>query len=106
MVCAVLNDSRAHPRVETHLAGRLLSLDGRCNYDCTITDVSEGGARVTCWAFGLMPARLFLFVARTSDLFESEVRWRRDGELGLRFIDAVPRSTRKVLIGLAAKPAH
>jgi hypothetical protein len=102
----VLNDSRAHPRFKTRLAGRLLSLDGRCNYDCTVTDVSEGGARVACDAFGLIPARIFLFVARTGDLFECEVRWRRDCEIGLRFIDAVPRSTRKVLIGLAAKPAH
>jgi hypothetical protein len=102
----VLNDSRAHPRFKTRLAGRLLSLDGRCNYDCTITDVSEGGARAASHAVGLVPARIFLFVARTSDLFECEVRWRRDGEIGLRFIDAVPHSTRKVLIGLPARPAH
>ena len=99
----MVNDNRAHPRFAARLKGRLLSLDGRCNYNCVVIDVSEGGARVSTAEFGLVPTRVFLFLAKSGDIFECDVRWRREGEVGLRFIiDGVPRSMRKALINLCA----
>jgi hypothetical protein len=82
------------------LDGRLLSLDGRCNYTCVITDVSEGGACVRTVEFGLVPSRVFLFVAKNADIFECDVMWRHAGEVGLRLIDTAGRSSRKTLLGL------
>jgi PilZ domain len=99
---AVVNDKRAHPRFEARLQGRLLSPDGRCNYSCVVLDVSEGGARVCTTESGLIPKRVFLFLAKTSDLFECDLRWRRENEIGLQFIDDVPRSMRKQLLNLCA----
>src|SRR5215210_6417226 len=84
---AVAYDNRAHPRVETRLKGRLLSLDGHCNYNCLVVDVSEGGARVSTADTYFIPARVFLFLAKSGDIFECDVKWRRDGEVGLAFID-------------------
>ena len=95
-------DNRAHPRFETRLKGRLLALDRRCNYNCTILDVSEGGARVCTEEFGLVPNRVFLFLAKSGDFFECEVRWRRQGEVGLRLIDGVHGAMKKTLVGLCA----
>jgi hypothetical protein len=97
----VIIDNRSHPRLEARLKGRLLSLDGRCNYHCVVLDVSEGGARVATAEFGLIPNRVFL-LATDIDTFECEVRWRRDGQVGVRFIDSVPRSTRIALLRLCA----
>ena len=103
----MLNDNRAHPRFEARLKGRLLSLDGRCNYNCLVVDVSEGGARAATSEFGLVPNRVFLILATNSDMFDCDVRWRRDGEVGLRFIDIVSRSTRSALLRLCAvEPAY
>ena len=96
----MVDNKRAHPRFSTSLDGRLLSLDGRCNYTCVITDVSEGGARVSTAEFGLVPNRIFLFEAKSADIFECEVMWRRAGEVGLRLIDSACRSSRKTLLGL------
>jgi hypothetical protein len=102
----MLRDNRAHPRFAARLAGRLLSLDGRCNFECTILDASEGGARASTPEFGLIPTRVFLSLTKTGEIFECEVRWRRDGELGLRFIDSAAREDRKALLRLCARPAH
>ena len=95
-------DNRAHPRFATSQRGRLLSLDGRCNYNCVIADVSEGGARVRTGDFGLVPNRVYLSIGNGSEFFDCDVRWRRDGQLGLRFTDIVSSSTRKKLIALCA----
>lgn len=103
----MINDNRAHPRFAARLKARLLSLDGRCNYNCVVIDASEGGARVTTAEFGLVPTRVFLILARSDDIFECDVQWRREGEVGLRFIDGVPRPTRKALLHLCAvEPIH
>ena len=96
----MVDNKRVHPRFATRLEGRLLSLDGLCNYMCVITDVSEGGARVSTAEFGLVPSRVFLLEAKSADIFECDVMWRRAGEVGLRLIDAAGRSRRKTLLGL------
>jgi hypothetical protein len=101
--CFVAIDNRAHPRIPTRLAGRLLSLDGRCNCRCIVADVSEGGARVRPHDYDLAPARVFLCLIDSGQFFECEVRWRRDGEIGLRFIDTVPSSVRRDLLKLCAR---
>lgn len=92
-------NSRAHPRQRSRLEGRLLTLDGRCNFRCVVVDVSEGGARVS-GVSELLPGKVFLFISMTSDIFECEIRWCRKNEIGLRFIDCAPRAQRKALLSL------
>ena len=92
-------DIRAHPRQHSRLDGRLLTLDGRCNFRCIVVDVSEGGARVS-GVGALLPGKVFLFISKTSDMLECEIRWCKKNEIGLRFIDSAPRSQRKALLSL------
>jgi hypothetical protein len=101
----VTSEKRAHPRMPTVERGRLLSLDGRCNYDCAIVDVSEGGARIRVREIGLVPSRVYLYVTSSSEIFDCEVRWRGDGEVGLRFSDVVLSSTRRRLLALCTPAA-
>lgn len=96
----MIQDQRAHPRIATRLDGRLLSTDGRCNLRCTITDLSEGGARVTSANSDLVPERVFLLIASSGDIFECEVRWRRADGVGFSFVDSPGRAIRKTLLGL------
>ena len=96
----VIQDSRAHPRIPTRLKGRLLSIDGRCNLNCIVIDLSEGGARVTTANYDLVPSHPFLLIEKTSDIFECEVRWRRADGVGLSFVDSPGRVCRKALLEL------
>ncbi len=103
---AMMQDSRAHPRIPTRLMGRLLSIDGRCNVNCTITDLSEGGAGVTSAEYYLIPNRVFLLVEKSGDIFECEVRRCRADGVGLSFIDSPGRACRRALLELCrAEPA-
>ena len=77
-------DNRAQSSVCDVQRGNFLSLDGRCNYDCVIADVSEGGARVRPGDFGLVPNRVYLSIGNGSEFFDCDVHWRRDGRIGLR----------------------
>jgi len=101
----VINNNRADTRFQARLEGRLLSLDGHCNYKCVVIDVSEGGARASTAEWGLVPNKVFLFLAETGDIFECDLRWRREGEVGLCFIDSVGRSRRKALLTLCTREA-
>ena len=91
-------DNRAHARVATSLDGRLLSTDGRCNLFCTVIDLSDGGARVRTRHDVYVPARVYLLVMKTGDLFDCEQRWWRENEIGFRFLDRPGRACRKALM--------
>ena len=99
----MISDNRAHPRVAANLHGRLLSTDGRCNLACTVTDLSEGGARVRTRHDAFVPDRVFLYVLQTGDVVDCEQRWSRDNELGLRFLDRPGRTCRQVLMDLCRR---
>jgi PilZ domain-containing protein len=101
-----MQDNRSSPRIPTRLKARLLSVDGRCNLNCVVLDLSEGGARVSASDYDLVPSRVFLVVEKTGDIFECEVKWRRADGLGFSFIDSPGRACRKVLLELCrAEPA-
>jgi hypothetical protein len=53
--------------------------------------------------FALVPTKVFLLLVKSGDTFECDVRWRREGQIGLAFIDGVPRSMRKALLDLCAE---
>jgi hypothetical protein len=46
-----MQNNRAYPRFQVDLEGKILRLDGSCKHNCTIQDISEGGARVTTHFF-------------------------------------------------------
>lgn len=80
-----------------------MSADGRCNLNCTVTDLSEGGARVSTADYGLVPGHVFLVVEKTNDIYECEVRWRYADAVGVRFIDSPGRTCRKALLAVCAR---
>ena len=95
-------NARADPRSSVALGGKILSLQGGTAFDCVIVDLSEGGARVVTKRFYQGSPSLYLFVAKTGDLFECTVQWQRDDEMGVRFVDSPGRSRRKMLLSLCA----
>jgi hypothetical protein len=95
-----MQNNRAHLRFQVDREGKILTLDGSCNYNCTIQDISEGGARVTTHIFRELPTKIFLFDKKSGKLFECEVRWQRDWAVGVRLVDTPARSHRRILLDL------
>ena len=91
---------RAEPRFAANLAGRLITLDGRCNISCTVSDVSASGARLTAMSFADVPERVFLLVKENGDMFECQVRWRQADQMGVSFVDLPRQSVRRTLLSL------
>jgi hypothetical protein len=62
----VMTNRRADPRFEVRIPGKLMWANGAASKDCTIRDLSEGGARVDTIVYTEVPATVDLFEARTA----------------------------------------
>jgi PilZ domain-containing protein len=92
------NNLRADPRFEVRIRGKLMWANGASSKDCTIKDLSEGGAQVDTIVFTDVPTTLDLFEGKNGDIFECVVRWQRGPMIGLQFLDVCSRSKRRGLI--------
>jgi hypothetical protein len=78
------SSKRRHTRL--HVAAPACVFAGGQLYGCVIRDMSRGGARIEMPP-GIDPGRSFqLFVGGSDVPYRSEVVWKRDRELGLRFL--------------------
>jgi PilZ domain-containing protein len=79
------SDLRRAKRSRTLLAGKLCFGSG-LSADCTISDLSDSGARVRSNTAAIIPPEVFLVHLRDQRAFEATVVWRRaNGNLGLKF---------------------
>jgi len=100
-----MREKRAFPRHDVEIEGRLVFADGTCMLDCTIIDISEGGARIKTTLDVRAPARAYLWQAKTATVFDCEVRWQEHKLIGLHFVDICGRQMRRTLME-ACSPAH
>ena len=76
-------------RRRTLLTGILLHGPGRWTLDCSIRDVSEGGAHIRTPAVVHL-ARPTVLLAPSADwAFEATVAWQRDRDMGLTLVAAL-----------------
>ena len=79
-----LSDLRQSKRKRTLLAGKLCYGAG-LSADCTISDLSDGGAKVRSDAADIVPTEVYLVHLRDQKAYEATVAWRRtNGTLGLK----------------------
>lgn len=83
-------DRRTERRVSTHLPGVIATLDGLAEYDCTIRDLSENGARVTLPKGALLPNEIYLMHVKERTAYRAQAVWRLDASMGVKFISAIP----------------
>lgn len=77
---------RANPRQSVHIKARIVCPDlSRC-VDCTVLDVSEGGALASVRTQVTVPDRIYLWQPVSQTMIECEVRWRKLNLLGLKFL--------------------
>ena len=84
------NDKRLVVRRRTILEGKIFD-DGGTFAECTVFDLSTTGARVK--SDNLFEGRdaVNLKIARLPNIQRSEIVWRRNGQLGLRFANEIKR---------------
>lgn len=94
----MIDTRRTDPRFEVRIPGKLMWANGASSKDCTIKDLSEGGAKLDTTVFTSVPDKVNLFEGKTGNIFECAVRWQQGAMIGLQFIDMCSRAKRRALI--------
>lgn len=79
-------DRRAHPRRKILETGRVIFDDSQSMIDCSILDISEGGAKLEFPNRQVLP-RTFVLQLGDGSVTRCEVRWAKDNYFGVRFLD-------------------
>ena len=81
----MFGERRAHQRLPINRVARIVADQlGTC--ECTITDISEGGARLFVSDVELPERFLLQIFADKSIREECKVMWRLGGEMGVQFV--------------------
>ena len=79
-------DRREHPREPTNLRARVFYGQGMAHWaDCTIVDLSKGGARLQISSIYPLPSRFVLLQLLGGMVYDVRVRWRRGDMTGISF---------------------
>jgi hypothetical protein len=79
-------DRRSSRRRKALLSGKIIDRNGSSLVDCTIRDISDGGAGIEFAAGQIVPNQVFLMDIRSGVAYEAEVRWRQPRRAGLCFV--------------------
>lgn len=83
---SVAQESRRAPRARTFLGGKIVFRDGSFSFNCTVRDISDGGARIQIAPEQLVPKWFYLLTSRDDYALEAQVEWQRGVLLGLRVL--------------------
>jgi hypothetical protein len=78
-------DYRTRPRRPMRYKAWLQTASDSAAQPCSLSDVSEGGARLEIEGAQAIPSEVSLLVAERSEGRPARVIWRSERELGLRF---------------------
>ena len=78
-------ENRQNGRRKALFGGVLFNDDGE-QWDCSIVDFSETGAKVRSQANLVTGSSVNIKINKFNDLRRAEVMWSRDGTVGLRFV--------------------
>jgi hypothetical protein len=78
-------DRRSSPRKKTNAIGKAMLNDNVTLLECTILDLSDGGAKLEFASRQVLP-RTFILQLHTGSVVRVEVRWAKDNFFGVRFM--------------------
>lgn len=78
-------DRRASPRKKVNTLAKVMLNDNVTLLDCTILDISDGGAKLEFTSRQVLP-RSFIMQLPTGAVMRCEVRWAKDNFFGVRFM--------------------
>jgi len=80
------------PRKRTCLDGKLVYGEGAFTIDCSVRDISEGGAKVALARHQALPSDLHLIVVKYCVAYSAKTMWVNFPARGLKFHGAYPLS--------------
>jgi hypothetical protein len=98
-----MRERRASPRSAVRIAVRIVTRVGA--FDATMVNISHDGARLIMDERHWLTGRIYLWVSKIVTLFECEVRWQRDNNVGLQFIDTSAQSLQRAIVKACASAA-
>ncbi|CAN7148159.1 PilZ domain-containing protein [Phenylobacterium sp. LjRoot219] len=85
------HERRQHPRLPTNCAGRAwYGAQGAMWADCTLRDLSVGGARIEIPAAYELPRRLYFAHKNEPAIYLAVLKWQRGGAAGIAFQEGYP----------------
>jgi len=79
--------TRKHPRQIVHTVGFLYTSDGWPLGECTVRDISVGGAKFVHKITDELPGTLVLALSKDGNVRRScQLVWRKDDQVGVRFV--------------------
>jgi hypothetical protein len=79
-------DRRSSVRKKVVRAARVIFNENQNLVDCTILDLSDGGAKLEFPSRQVLP-RTFDLQMQNGAIYRCEVRWAKDNFFGVRFLD-------------------
>jgi hypothetical protein len=76
---------RSERRMRTLLTGKLVFGEHGLTADCTIRNLSSGGAKLQTSLAATLPREVWLIVVRKDCAYRASVAWRVGEEVGVRF---------------------
>jgi hypothetical protein len=86
-----MDDKRKSPRRRVLKEGKIVFADALCLLDCTIREMSDGGARLMISSTMGIPETFQLYEKSSGRLYPSTVAWRLSNVIGVKF-DGPPTS--------------
>ncbi|NKB54531.1 MAG: hypothetical protein GKR97_20390 [Rhizobiaceae bacterium] len=80
-------ERRKFERLPVEIGANAIMANSETSFDCTILDLSEGGAKVEIPEIDIIPVQFMLYVPETDQIYACKVVWRKDAFLGLQFVD-------------------
>src|SRR5689334_14652782 len=81
---------RPERRVSTLLSGVVSTLDGSAEYDCTIRDLSDSGARIAVPRKAALPDEFYLMHVKDRIAYRVKAAWRSEENIGVQFVSVIP----------------
>jgi hypothetical protein len=81
-----MDEQRKAPRRRVLKEGKIVYADGLRVLDCTIRDLSEGGARLLIANTVGLPDSFHLYEKSSGLLYPATVAWRQSNSLGVKFL--------------------
>lgn len=86
-------DHRTSGRVRAFLRGEIIHSNGNSRTECTVRDISEGGARIEAPASVTLPEFFELLIPLKNARHRARMTWRAGNEIGVSFITEAARPT-------------
>jgi hypothetical protein len=88
-------DRRPKRRAPTLLPGVVMTFDGSGEYDCTVRDLSDSGARITISNTTALLGEFYLLHVKERTAYRARMAWRVGASAGVQFARPFPLMRRR-----------